>query len=423
MMDERNVDVQVPTARAPRPVSPPLSGIANAATTAVAGPVPHAPAHRRRGNRKRVLLVLHYYDYRHHSGVARYAAQAGWALEDAYTMIRSLPDSWDGDGIISFHGPSPQFIDWCKRAAERVPVVDIGEYEEYSDLPRVTTDTARIAEMAVEHFAARGYRNVGFTWAFDNPFKAKRLAAARRAAEARGLNFFDVPLDEIPTLGRRSALPIALLATNDAAAVRALRACEDANLLVPEQVAILGVDNFEYRCVPASVPLSSIDADQERLGYEAAALLDRIMAGAPRPQQMMEVPPVGIVQRDSTDMLAVGDVEVAKALRYIIANYRRRVGLRDVARATSISLRRLQTRFKDQLGRTILQEINGRRIAHAQELLRTTGKKIRVVAAECGFGGSVKLIRVFKQYVGTSPKRYRKQLHQVADVAGATSGE
>jgi sugar O-acyltransferase (sialic acid O-acetyltransferase NeuD family) len=220
MMDERNVDVQVPTARAPRPVSPPSSGIAHAAVTAAAGPVP--PAHRRRGNRKRVLLVLHYYDYRHHSGVARYAAQAGWALEDAYTMIRSLPDSWDGDGIISFHGPSPQFIDWCKRAAERVPVVDIGEYEEYSDLPRVTTDTARIAEVAVEHFAARGYRNVGFTWAFDNPFKAKRLAAARRAAEARGLNFFDVPLDEIPTLGRRRALPIALLATNDAAAVRAL---------------------------------------------------------------------------------------------------------------------------------------------------------------------------------------------------------
>jgi LacI family transcriptional regulator len=132
---------------------------------------------------------------------------------------------------------------------------------------------------------------------------------------------------------------------------------------------------------------------------------------------------VRIVQRDSTDMLAVADVEVAKALRYIIANYRRRVGLRDVARATSISLRRLQTRFKDQLGRTILQEINGRRIAHAQELLRTTGKKIRVIAAECGFGGSVKLIRVFKQYVGTSPKRYRKQLHHAADAVEATSGE
>ena len=405
MMDERNVDVQVPSARWVRPV-----GGAGAATL-------RQEAGRARGARKRVLLVLQYYDYRHHSGVARYAAEAGWALEDAYTMIRSLPETWEGDGIVSFHGPSPQFIDWLKKAGERVPVVDIGEYEEYSDFPRVTTDTNRIAQVAVEHFAAHGYRNVGFAWVFDNVFKAKRLAAMRRAAEARGLNFFDVPLEQIPQLAERKALPIALLAANDGTAVRTLRACEDAGLLVPEQVAILGVDNFEYRCVPASVPLSSIDADQERIGYEAAAMLDRLMSGAPRPQQMMEIPPVRIVQRASTDMLAVEDVEVAKALRYILANYRRRVGLRDVARATSISLRRLQTRFKDQLGRTILQEINGRRIGHAQELLKATNKKIRVVAGECGFGGSVKLIRVFKQYVGTSPKRYRKQLRCAEGVA------
>ena len=385
MTDERNVDVQVPARTAAAP--------------------------RRRGNRKRVLLVLQYYDYRHHSGVAKYAAEAGWALEDAYTMVRGLPETWDGDGIVSFHGPSAQFVEWLGKAS--VPVVDIGEYEEFSSFPRVTTDTHRIAQMGIDHFVAHGYHNVGFAWAFDNVFKAKRLAATRRAAEALGLNFIDVPLDQIGTLAERKALPIALLAANDGTAVRALRACEDAGLLVPEQVAILGVDNFEYRCVPASVPLSSIDADQERLGYEAAAMLDRLMAGGKAPERMVEIPPVGIVQRDSTDMLAVSDVEVAKALRYVIANYKKRVGLRDVARATNISLRRLQTRFKEQLGRTILQEINGRRVQHAQDLLRGTNKKIRVVAGECGFGGSVKLIRVFKQYVGTSPKRYRREVRRV----------
>src|SRR3954449_13543962 len=80
--------------------------------------------------RKRVLLVLQYYDYRHHSGVAKYAAEAGWALEDAYTMVRGLPESWDGDGIVSFHGPIQHFVDWLTQA--NVPVVDIGEYEEFS---------------------------------------------------------------------------------------------------------------------------------------------------------------------------------------------------------------------------------------------------------------------------------------------------
>jgi LacI family transcriptional regulator len=111
-------------------------------------------------------------------------------------------------------------------------------------------------------------------------------------------------------------------------------------------------------------------------------------------------------------MLAIEDVEVAKALRFVIARFKQNVGLRDVARATGISLRRLQTRFKERLGRTILQEINGRRVTHAQTLLKTTNKKIHTVATECGFGGSVKMIRVFKQYVGTSPKRYRKELRR-----------
>src|SRR3954447_807810 len=110
MLNDRNIDVQVPARRA----------------AAAAGV-------RRSTNRKRVLLVLQYYDYRHHSGVAKYAAKAGWALEDAYTMVRSLPETWDGDGIVSFHGPSPEFVDWLKKAD--VPVVDIGEYEDFSDFP------------------------------------------------------------------------------------------------------------------------------------------------------------------------------------------------------------------------------------------------------------------------------------------------
>ena len=408
MTDQRNVDVQVPL----REYGPGAAAAPTHTTGAAAVP--------RRANRKRVLLVLQYYDYRHHSGVARYAAQAGWALEDAYTMIRGLPETWDGDGIVSFHGPSAPFVEWLQKA--NVPVVDIGEYEEFSLFPRVTTDAQRIAQTAIEHFAARGYRNVGFTWLFDNVFKAKRLAATKRAAQDRGLRFYDVHLDQIPLLAAQEALPIALLAANDGTAVRALRACEDAGLLVPEQVAILGVDNFEYRCVPASVPLSSIDADQERLGYEAAAMLDRLMHGGPAPERMLEIPPVGVVQRDSTDMLAVSDVEVAKALRYVIANFRKRVGLRDVARATDISLRRLQTRFKEQLGRTILQEINGRRISYAQDLLKRTNKKVRVIAADCGFGGSVKLIRVFQQYCGTSPKRYRTQIRRAETADSIPAG-
>ena len=361
-------------------------------------------------NRKRVLLLLQYYDHRHHMGVARYAAQAGWALEDAYTQLRSLPEKWEGDGIISFHGNSLEFVDWLKDT--RLPVVDMGEDQGISDFPRVQTDNRRIAELAIEHYAARGYKNVGFAWVFDTTIARRRSEALAAVAAERGLNFFDVPLERIGRLAGERVLPLGLLAAHDGIAVRTLRACEDHGLLVPEQVAIMGVDNFEYRCTPASIPLSSIDPDQERVGYEAASMLDALMNGHMLAQRAIRIAPVGLVERDSTDMVAVEDVEVARALRFIVQNFHRDLGLRDVARATDISLRRLQTRFKSQLDRTILQEINGRRVKHAQALLAQTSKKINVVAGECGFGNSIKLIRVFRQYVGTSPKRYRKQIVQ-----------
>jgi LacI family transcriptional regulator len=359
-------------------------------------------------DRKRVLLLLHYYDYRHHAGVARYAAQAGWALEDALTQANELPEQWAGDGVISFHGTSQPFVDWLK--SRGAPVVDIGDDPGVSDVPRVTADNDAIASMAAEHFHAKGYKNVGFAWTLDGTAKRQRMQAVEAAVSARGMRFWDVPLDRIPLLRAQEAFPIALLAHNDATAVRALRACEDAGVLVPEQAILMGIDNFTYRCEPASVSLSSIDVDQERVGYEAAGMLDALMHAQQPERTLVRVPPVRIVERDSTDMIAVRDVEVARAMRFIALNSERRVGLRDVARATGISLRRLQTRFKEHLGRTILQEINGRRVKHAKELLRETAKKIRVVAGECGFGNSVKMIRVFKQYEGMSPKRFRRQI-------------
>ncbi len=370
--------------------------------------------------RRRVLLVLQYYDYRHHSGVARYAAEAGWILEDAYTQVRTMPASWNGDGIISFHGPSVEFIDWLKRAT--TPVVDIGEYDELSHFPRVKTDAHKIARMAVEHFSSKGYRNVGFVWELDNVVAWRRKEAMRIAAEAMGLKYFEMPVDRVGDLRMAGAFPIGLLTANDGTAVRTLRACQDADIQVPEQAAILGVDNFEYRCLPAAVPISSIDPDQERVGYEAAALLDKLMNGQAAPTGPILVQPTKIAERESTNMLAVTDLEVARALRYIILNYRRRIGLGEVSAATGLSLRRLQTRFKDSLGRTILQEINGRRVQCAQELLAQSNSKIRAVAASAGFGSVVKLIRVFKQYVGTSPKRFRRQVRIAGRGMAAEAG-
>jgi LacI family transcriptional regulator len=126
------------------------------------------------------------------------------------------------------------------------------------------------------------------------------------------------------------------------------------------------------------------------------------------------VPPRGIVERESTNIIAVQDLQVASALRFILQNYRRPIGLQEVAASTNLSLRRLQTRFKEHLGRTILQEINGRRVEHAKRLLGGTNLKIRAVAAESGFVSAVRLIRVFRQYAHQSPRQYRKEHNRAA---------
>jgi len=358
--------------------------------------------------RKRVLLLLSYYDYRHHAGVARYAGEAGWIVDDAATQERGLPADWTGDGIISFHGADPEFLAYLRKL--NTPVVDIGEYDDFSNYPRVRTDSRAIGRAAAEYFLARGFRNIGFVSSDDTALQRRRSAALREAAEALGQTWWDVPLSEIGSLASRSgALPIGLLAANDMVAVRALPACEEAGLLVPEQVALMGIDNDEYRCAPALVPLTSIDADQERVGYEAAALLDRLMRGEPVSTRAVEVPPRGIVERESTNIIAVGDLQVASAVRFILQNFRRPIGLQEVAASTNLSLRRLQTRFKEQLGRTILQEINGRRVEYAKRLLATSSLKIRAIACESGFGSAVRMIRVFRQYTQQSPRQFRKE--------------
>jgi LacI family transcriptional regulator len=356
--------------------------------------------------RRHVLLACWYYDRDHHVGVARYAAEAGWVLEDTSSQVRALPQQWSGDGIISFHGRSEEYIRFLKNESKRVPVVDIGEYGHLTDFPRVRTDAVAIASMAVDYFAARGFRNVGF---IDSAQQQRRRDAMQQSADRAGLEFRLLSLNDLGKQAGKLPLPIGLTAATDGIAVQAMFAFEAANILVPEQVAVLGIDNDLCRCLPAPVMLSSIDTNREQLGYEAAAMLDRLMQGKPAPDRPLEVPPVGIVERESTNILAVDDLEVATALRFIFQNYHRAIGVTDVGDRANISLRRLQTRFQEKIGKTILDVLNARRVEHAQKMLAQTNLKIRQIAIDSGFGDVTRFIRAFRRYTGESPRQCRRQ--------------
>jgi LacI family transcriptional regulator len=239
-----------------------------------------------------VLLATWYYDREHHVGVARYAAEAGWVLQDTQAQTRGFDPNWAGDGVISFHGPAESFIRFLM--ARTVPVVDIGEYGHLSPFPRVRTDAAAIARMAATYFAGRGFKDVGFVEGDGS--QARRRDAMRAEAARLGLRFTPVTLAQLRAGDAKLPRPIGLLAATDGVAIHAMTVLEDLGLRVPEQVALIGVDNDLVRCLPALVTLTSIDPDMQRVGYEAAALLDRLMDGQAPPAEPIDVEPRELVE-------------------------------------------------------------------------------------------------------------------------------
>jgi LacI family transcriptional regulator len=338
--------------------------------------------------------------------VSRYAAEAGWTLQDTRAQTRGFDPDWTGDGVISFHGPSLPHLKFLKE--QTVPVVDIGEYGDLSDFPRVRTDAVAIARLAVEYFAGRGFKDVGFVG--DSSSMKRRRDAMRAEAERLGLRFTLLSLPQLKKQAETLPRPIGLLAATDGVAVYTMALCEDLGLAVPERVAIMGIDNDVCRCLPAPVTLTSVDPNMERVGYEAAALLDRLMDGQPAPPGPIDVPPSGVVERESTNILATDDPEVAAALGYIFRHFADPITVADVGAHAGVSLRSLQARFNVALGRGILEVLNGRRVEEAQRLL-VGGRKMKLsaIAETSGLGDPVRLIRAFRRYAGTTPRMYARQ--------------
>jgi LacI family transcriptional regulator len=146
--------------------------------------------------------------------------------------------------------------------------------------------------------------------------------------------------------------PVGLMACNDDCGLQVLEACRLRNLLVPDEIAVIGVDNDEQLCNLSSPPLSSINVGAERIGYEAAALLDRLMAGGRAPAHPVPMPPSGVVVRRSTDVVASEDRELAELIRFIRENACDGLRVQEALRRSSLSQSTMQRRFKDLLGRT-----------------------------------------------------------------------
>jgi LacI family transcriptional regulator len=202
--------------------------------------------------------------------------------------------------------------------------------------------------------------------------------------------------------------PLGVMTTNDLMGQQILEACQRLQIRVPEEVAVVGADNDEPICRIASPPLSSVIINDHQRGYEAAALLDRMMAGAPPPAQPIYVEPAGVATRASTDIMAIEDQPIVEALRFLREHCCERINVDDVVKEVPLSRSVLERRFRKVVGRSINSEIVRLRINRAVELLTETALELKVVAQRAGFGTQSYMNAVFQAKVGKTPGSFRR---------------
>ena len=294
--------------------------------------------------------------------------------------------------------------------------------ESYAPFPAIITDSAAIGCMAAEHFLDRGFQNFAYCGLDDFLWSRARAQHFVRRLEQAGLgaNVFRQPKarakrafkNERNLLGawlQSLPKPVAVMCCNDDRALQVIEACKLSDLSVPDDVAVLGVDNDVLVCDLSDPPISSIALDTEAAGHEAAKLLDHLMKGGQMTGQEIRVRPTHIVTRMSTDMLAVGDPEVGAALRFIRRNPHRLIQVDDVVEATHVSRRVLEKRFKAMLRRSVHREIRRVRVNNIVQLLVGTDMSVADIAAHCGFDDVQHIARYFRKETSVSLREYRKR--------------
>jgi len=324
---------------------------------------------------------------------------------------------WDGDGIIA-RVENPTIAGAL--ADIRIPVVDLSSQRLLPKTPTVTTDNEEISNLAWQHFYERGFRRFAFCGDSRFPWSIARGEHFARLAQEAGYaceayapsapaeSGSDPETDSIARWLGKLPLPVAVFACYDARGQQVLDACRRAGLAVPEQVAVLGVDNDELICALSPPPLSSVAPNTHRAGWMAAELLGKIMAGEKVPSEMHLVAPIGVITRQSTDTLSVDDPKIAGALRYIRQHACEDIRVEDVLVHFPMARRALEQRMKAIIGRTPHEEIRRVQLQRVRELLCNSTLTLAEIAERCGFKHTEYLTVAFKRDCGLSPNEFRK---------------
>ncbi|HYG73670.1 MAG TPA: DNA-binding transcriptional regulator [Planctomycetota bacterium] len=363
-------------------------------------------------------------------GVSRYMREHGtWSVFFQERRRGDPPPDWlrgwKGDGVIA-RIEDRRLIRAILKLG--LPAIDLRGLIPLK-IPLIETDDRAVVACAVEHLCERGFRHFGFCGFPGANYSDKRCSyfvemLARRGLRCHvhqprlrtrpspefGFEQFGLPREQ--GIARWLTLlprPIAILACNDVCGQQVLNACRAIGTAVPDEVAVVGVDNDHLLCELSDPPLSSVAPDTLRIGYMAAELLSGLMAGRRAPTGTIFVPPLGVVARRSSDVLAMDDRDIAAALRFMRERVCEGINVSDVLKHTAMSRSLFERRFKKALGRTPKTEILRLRVQRVKDLLAGSELSPRQIAQKTGFQNQEYMFAVFKRLTGATPQQFRKQ--------------
>ncbi|WP_437185666.1 XylR family transcriptional regulator [Planctomicrobium sp. SH668] len=368
-------------------------------------------------------------------GVMQYEREHGpWTIFFETRGLFDAPPSWlatwDGHGILA-RVSTPEIADSIR--ASGIPTIDLSGSEYSTDHPSVITSNRGMVKLGFDHLWNQGYRNFAFCALPRGMFNWSdyRVQIMAEFAQAANCSFSyyqpNVPIDgqlkwdrdeeQIAEWLLSLPKPVGLLATNDERALHVLEAARRLSLKVPEAVGIMGIDNDELLCNLANPTLSSVNCGVERVGYRAAVEMERILSGHPPIVGKTEIPPMGVVERQSTNLLMFDDEEMQKLVRELRANACDGLRVDQLLKQSSLSESTLQRRFRSLVGRSMKEEITRIRMDRARQLLAHTDLPISEIASRCGFNEPKQLSTVFHKKTGVTPQAYRKE-NRIAKFGG-----
>jgi LacI family transcriptional regulator len=361
-------------------------------------------------------------------GIMRYARLHGpWSFYlTPGDFWQALPEMTHGSGIIArvettevgeailATGLPAVILDPDTKILSKVPGL--------KKLSVVSSDSEGAARMCAEHFLERGFQNFAFVGLWDRIWSERRRDAFCGAISDAGYQTHVYPMPEneadfgwereqtlLASWIEGLPMPVGVMACNDDRGRNVLEACRLAGAHVPEEVAVIGVDNDELFCELSDPPLSSVAINAEHGGYRTAHLLDQLMRNNVGDQQRLIVEPVEVLMRRSTDVKMSEAREVGLVMSYIHRNRSRAFTVTEIAANVGISRRNLEVKFRRSTGKTILAEVQRIRLNHAKRMLRETDLPIPQVAESSGYRSASYLTQVFRKEVGATPARYRSR--------------